>query len=184
MRRPQLPCAELVLQAVSDRPVMAVSLWLQFHKAKLESVFYSAAIGADNVVHVKHYLSWDIVWTTFDERTLDFTSGIVLHHLPDHTASLCGIQANLSQSGSHIFILDHAYIWVNYEGMLQGHLSRDYLAWFNSNQRSQRLAKTTCACAIFGYDLGCVQNILGKVTLSPSRASFCRLSPKSIILYD
>ncbi|CAO1638212.1 unnamed protein product [Parajaminaea phylloscopi] len=133
------------------------------HKLELESAFFSAATGADDVVYMKHYLSLDLNWKVFDERTLDFAKGIVLHHLPGHTAGLCGMQVNLPETGSYIFTSDHAHIWENYEGTPQGHLSRDHPAWFNSNQRLHRLAKTTGARVIPGHDLERVKDLLCRV---------------------
>lgn len=37
-------------------------------------------------------------------RTTDLAQGLTLHHLPGHTAGLCGLQINLINSGTYIFV--------------------------------------------------------------------------------
>lgn len=52
-------------------------------------------------------------WKTFDERTFDFCQGITLHHLPGHTDGLIGMQINLPDSGTYLFISDHCHVIEN-----------------------------------------------------------------------
>ena len=52
-------------------------------------------------------------WKTFDERTFDFCQGITLHHLPGHTDGLIGMQLNLQDSGTYLFISDHCHVIEN-----------------------------------------------------------------------
>lgn len=78
------------------------------HKLELESAFYSCATKADAAVYMPHYLDLSLNWKTFDERTVDFAPGLTLHHLPGHTAGLCGLQVNLQDSGTYFFLSDHA----------------------------------------------------------------------------
>lgn len=78
------------------------------HKIELEHAFYSCATKADAAVYMPHYLDLSLNWKTFDDRTVDFAPGITLHHLPGHTAGLCGLQINLQDSGTSFFISDHA----------------------------------------------------------------------------
>lgn len=92
-----------------DRP--DVEIWV--HDLELRSAFWSVATGADVGVYLKHYLKLDLNWKTFDERTLDFCQGITLHHLPGHTDGLIGMQINLPESGTLIFISDHCHVIEN-----------------------------------------------------------------------
>lgn len=69
-------------------------------------------------------------WKTFDERTFDFCQGITLHHLPGHTDGLIGMQINLRDSGTFLFISDHCHVIENWrDGIPQGWLARDHPAW-------------------------------------------------------
>ena len=52
-------------------------------------------------------------WKTFDERTFDFCQGITLHHLPGHTDGLIGMQINMPEMGTYIFISDHCHVIEN-----------------------------------------------------------------------
>ncbi len=50
-------------------------------------------------------------------------TGVTLHHLPGHTAGLCGLQLNLRDSGTWVFLSDHAHVKENYfDGVPQGWL--------------------------------------------------------------
>jgi len=72
-------------------------------------------------------------WKTFDERTLDFCQGITLHHLPGHTDGLIGMQLNLPDSGTFLFISDHCHVIENWRDSIpQGWLARDHPAWVGS----------------------------------------------------
>ncbi|ETS63671.1 hypothetical protein PaG_01977 [Moesziomyces aphidis] len=140
-----------------------VPIWV--HERELKSAFFSCATGADRGVYLPHYLSLDeLNWKTFDDRTIDFAQGIVLHHLPGHTDGLIGMQINLENDGTFLFVSDHAHIMDNYKpGIPQGWLARDHPAWFNSNQRLQRLEKSTGGLVVPGHDLETVTPLLGRV---------------------
>ena len=73
------------------------------------------------------------------------------------------MQLNLENDGTFLFVSDHAHIMENYHGTPQGWLARDHPAWFNSNQRLQRLEKSTDGKVIPGHDLEAVAPLLGKV---------------------
>lgn len=88
-----------------------VEIWV--HDLELRSAFWSVATGADVGVYLKHYLRLDLNWKTFDERTMDFCQGITLHHLPGHTDGLIGMQINLPDSGTFMFISDHCHVIEN-----------------------------------------------------------------------
>lgn len=80
-----------------------VPIWV--HKLELESAFYCCATGADDAVYQAHYLLPKAFnWKTFDDRTVDFAPGLTLHHLPGHTTGLCGLQVNLINDGTFIFV--------------------------------------------------------------------------------
>ncbi|EPQ27503.1 uncharacterized protein PFL1_05041 [Pseudozyma flocculosa PF-1] len=140
-----------------------IPIWV--HERELKSAFFSVATGADKGVYLARYLSVDeLNWKTFDDRTIDFAQGITLHHLPGHTDGLVGMQVNLEKSGTFIFTSDHAHVLENYKpGVPQGWLARDHPAWFNSNQRLQRLEKTTGGTIVPGHDLSIAQPLFGKV---------------------
>ena len=74
---------------------------------------FTRSSGADVGVYLKHYLKLDLNWRTFDERTMDFCQGITLHHLPGHTDGLIGMQINLPNSGTYLFISDHCHVIEN-----------------------------------------------------------------------
>ncbi|SJX60474.1 uncharacterized protein SRS1_11794 [Sporisorium reilianum f. sp. reilianum] len=140
-----------------------VPIWV--HECELKSAFFSCATGADRGVYLPHYLSVDqLNWKCFDERTIDFAQGITLHHLPGHTDGLIGLQLNLDNDGTFFFISDHAHVMENFKpGVPQGWLARDHPAWFNSNQRLQRLEKTTGGQVVPGHDPETVEPLLGRV---------------------
>ncbi|GAC95450.1 metallo-beta-lactamase super [Pseudozyma hubeiensis SY62] len=140
-----------------------IPIWV--HERELKSAFFSCATGADRGVYLPHYLSIDeLNWKCFDDRTIDFAQGITLHHLPGHTDGLIGMQLNLENDGTFFFVSDHAHIMDNYKpGIPQGWLARDHPAWFNSNQRLQRMEKTTGGLVIPGHDLEAVEPLLGRV---------------------
>lgn len=138
-----------------------VPIWV--HKIELESAFYCAATGADDAVYQKHYLSLDLNWKVFDERELDIFPGMTLHWLPGHTAGLCGLQINLIESGTFIFLSDHAHVQENYHGTPQGWLARDHQAWFSSNERVKRLEKATGGLIVPGHDEKVATPLFGKV---------------------
>jgi glyoxylase-like metal-dependent hydrolase (beta-lactamase superfamily II) len=71
---------------------------------------------------LRFYAGLDLNWKTFDDRQVDLFAGITLHHLPGHTAGLCGMQINLQDSGTFFFISDHAHVQENYDGTPQGWL--------------------------------------------------------------
>jgi len=130
-----------------------VEIWV--HDLELRSAFWSVATGADVGVYLKHYLRLDLNWKTFDERTFDFCQGITLHHLPGHTDGLIGMQINLPDSGTFLFISDHCHVIENWrDGTPQGYLARDHPAWFRSTQRLKQLVRTTKGRVIPGHDEG------------------------------
>lgn len=88
-----------------------VEIWV--HDLELRSAFWSVATGADVGVYLKHYLKLDLNWKTFDERTLDFCQGLTLHHLPGHTDGLIGLQINMPNTGTFLFISDHCHVIEN-----------------------------------------------------------------------
>lgn len=47
---------------------------------------------------------------------MDFCQGITLHHLPGHTDGLIGMQINLPDSGTFLFISDHCHVIENVSG--------------------------------------------------------------------
>jgi glyoxylase-like metal-dependent hydrolase (beta-lactamase superfamily II) len=79
-----------------------IPIWV--HKNELLSGFYSVATGADAGVYMPHYMKTEYNWKTFDERTNDIAQGLTMHHLPGHTDGLCGLQINLIDSGTYIFV--------------------------------------------------------------------------------
>lgn len=95
-----------------------VEIWV--HDLELRSAFWSVATGADVGVYLKHYLKLDLNWKTFDERSMDFCQGITLHHLPGHTDGLIGMQINLPDSGTFLFISDHCHVIENVSIILAG----------------------------------------------------------------
>jgi len=135
-----------------------VEIWV--HDLELRSAFWSVATGADVGVYLKHYLKLDLNWKTFDERTLDFCQGITLHHLPGHTDGLIGMQLNLPDSGTFLFISDHCHVIENWrDGIPQGWLARDHPAWFRSTQRLKQLERQTRGRVIPGHDEGTFNEI-------------------------
>ncbi|PWN22442.1 Metallo-hydrolase/oxidoreductase [Microstroma glucosiphilum] len=135
-------------------------IWV--HKIELENAFYSAATKADSAVYMAHYLQLSLNWKCFTGQTYDFAPGLTIHHLPGHCLGLCGLQVNLQDTGTLIFLNDHAHIQENYDGSPPGWLVRDYQAWFESNQRIKKLQKTTAAQVFPGHDL-MVSKLYGKV---------------------
>ncbi|KAI7328802.1 Metallo-hydrolase/oxidoreductase [Hortaea werneckii] len=128
-----------------------VEIWV--HDIELRSAFWSVATGADVGVYLKHYLKLDLNWKTFDERTMDFCQGITLHHLPGHTEGLIGMQINLPDSGTFLFISDHCHVIENWrDGIPQGWLARNHPAWFRSTQRLRQLQRQTRGRVIPGHD--------------------------------
>jgi len=128
-----------------------IEIWV--HDLELRSAFWSVATGADVGVYLQHYLKLDLNWKTFDERTMDFCQGITLHHLPGHTDGLIGMQINLPQSGTFLFISDHCHVIENWrDGIPQGWLARDHPAWFRSTQRLKQLVRLTRGRVIPGHD--------------------------------
>jgi glyoxylase-like metal-dependent hydrolase (beta-lactamase superfamily II) len=128
-----------------------VEIWV--HDLELRSAFWSVATGADVGVYLKHYLKLDLNWKTFDERSMDFCQGITLHHLPGHTDGLIGMQINLPDSGTFLFISDHCHVIENWrDGIPQGWLARDHPAWFRSTQRLKQLVRQTRGRVIPGHD--------------------------------
>ncbi|KAK0958652.1 hypothetical protein LTS01_021768 [Friedmanniomyces endolithicus] len=128
-----------------------VEIWV--HDLELRSAFWSVATGADVGVYLKHYLKLDLNWKTFDERTMDFCQGITLHHLPGHTDGLIGMQINLAETGTYLFISDHCHVIENWrDGIPQGWLAREHPAWFRSTQRLKQLVRTTRGRVIPGHD--------------------------------
>ncbi|KXT19015.1 hypothetical protein AC579_8751 [Pseudocercospora musae] len=128
-----------------------IEIWV--HDLELRSAFWSVATGADVGVYLKHYMKLDLNWKTFDERTLDFCQGITLHHLPGHTDGLIGMQINMPERGTFLFISDHCHVIENWrDGIPQGWLARDHPAWFRSTQRLKHLERTTRGQVIPGHD--------------------------------
>ncbi|PWN96635.1 Metallo-hydrolase/oxidoreductase [Tilletiopsis washingtonensis] len=140
-----------------------VPIWV--HKLELENAFYSCATGADDAVYQAHYLLPKAFnWKTFDDRTVDFAPGLTLHHLPGHTVGLCGLQINLINDGTFIFVSDHGHVKENiWPGVPQGWLARDHQAWWHSNQRLLRLEQATAAKVIPGHDEDIATPLFGKV---------------------
>lgn len=128
-----------------------VEIWV--HDLELRSAFWSVATGADVGVYLEHYLKLGLNWKTFDERTFDFAQGITLHHLPGHTDGLIGMQINMRDTGTFLFISDHCHVIENWrDGIPQGWLARDHPAWFRSTQRLKQLQRTTRGQVIPGHD--------------------------------
>ncbi|CAK4031591.1 Metallo-hydrolase oxidoreductase [Lecanosticta acicola] len=128
-----------------------VEIWV--HDLELRSAFWSVATGADAGVYMKHYLNLDLNWKTFDDRTMDFCQGITLHHLPGHTDGLIGMQINMPQCGTFLFISDHCHVIENWrDGIPQGWLARDHPAWFRSTQRLKHLERLTRGRVVPGHD--------------------------------
>lgn len=115
---------------------------------------------------------------------LQLFPGITIHLLPGHTAGLCGMQVNLIDSGTFVFLSDHAHVKENYDGTPQGWLgercravqrssavkltftltvARDHQAWFSSNERVKRLEKATGGMIVPGHDENVVTPLFGKI---------------------
>ncbi|KAJ9656680.1 hypothetical protein H2198_004799 [Neophaeococcomyces mojaviensis] len=135
-----------------------VEIWV--HDRELRSAFWSVATGADVGVYLEHYLKLGLNWKTFDERTFDFCQGITLHHLPGHTDGLIGMQINMPNMGTYLFISDHCHVIENWrDGIPQGWLARDHPAWFQSTQRLKQLQRTTRGQVIPGHDKETLENL-------------------------
>ncbi|EHY58635.1 hypothetical protein HRR83_007356 [Exophiala dermatitidis] len=136
-----------------------VEIWV--HDRELKAAFWSVATGADAGVYLEHYLKLSFNWKTFDDRTFDFCQGITLHHLPGHTDGLVGMQINMPDSGTFLFISDHCHIIENWrDGIPQGWLARDHPAWFQSTQRLKQLERTTRGQVIPGHDKETFLNLI------------------------
>ncbi|KAF2769945.1 Metallo-hydrolase/oxidoreductase [Teratosphaeria nubilosa] len=125
-----------------------IEIWT--HDVELRSAFWSVTTGADAGVYQQHYLNLGLNWKTFDDRTRDFCQGITLHHLPGHTEGLIGMQVNLQESGTFIFISDHCHVIEN--RWHTGWLARNHPAWFSSTQRLRQLERHTRGRIIPGHD--------------------------------
>ncbi|KAL4808092.1 Metallo-hydrolase/oxidoreductase [Aspergillus unguis] len=137
------------LECFVGRP--EVEIWV--HDEELRGAFWSVATGADDGVYRPDYLQFSLNWKTFDERTVEFCQGITLHHLPGHTEGLCGMQVNLQDSGTFVFISDHCHVIENWRDSIpQGWLARNHPAWFQSTQRLKRLEASAKARVIPGHD--------------------------------
>jgi len=88
-----------------------VEIWV--HDRELKSAFWSVATGADVGVYLEHYLKLGLNWKTFYDQTFDFCQGITLHHLPGHTDGLIGMQINMPETGTFLFISDHCHVIEN-----------------------------------------------------------------------
>ncbi|KAJ5244838.1 hypothetical protein N7489_004934 [Penicillium chrysogenum] len=138
-----------------------VEIWV--HDVELRSAFWSVATGADDGVYRPNYLQFNLNWKTFDDRTIDFCQGITLHHLPGHTEGLIGMQVNLRNTGTFVFISDHCHVIENWrDGIPQGWLARDHPSWFRSTQRLKRLEATAKARIIPGHDEGIFNMLKGE----------------------
>jgi hypothetical protein len=94
------------------------------------------------------------------------------------------MQVNLIDSGTYVFLSDHAHVIENYHGTPQGWLgefcamamdslpilhfsvhfpARDHPAWFTSNERVKRLEKATGGKVIPGHDENVATPLFGKV---------------------
>ncbi|BCR86209.1 N-acyl homoserine lactonase family protein [Aspergillus chevalieri] len=128
-----------------------VEVWV--HEKELLSAFWSVATGADAGVYLGHYLELSLNWKTFTDERLDFCQGITLHHLPGHTDGLVGMQINMLETGTFLFISDHCHVIENWrDGIPQGWLARDHPAWFRSTQRLKHLERITKGQVIPGHD--------------------------------
>ncbi|KAH9826756.1 N-acyl homoserine lactonase [Teratosphaeria destructans] len=137
------------LDIFMDRP--DIEIWT--HDVELRSAFWSVATGADAGVYQQHYLNLGLNWKTFEDRTMDFCQGITLHHLPGHTDGLIGMQVNLQDTGTFIFISDHCHVIENWrDGIPQGWLARNHPAWFSSTQRLKQLERQTRGRIVPGHD--------------------------------
>ncbi|TKA23283.1 hypothetical protein B0A50_07340 [Salinomyces thailandicus] len=148
-----------------------VEIWV--HDLELRSAFWSVATKADVGVYLKHYLKLGLNWKTFDERTMDFCQGITLHHLPGHTDGLIGMQVNLPDSGTFLFISDHCHVIENWrDGIPQGWLARDHPAWFRSTQRLKQLERQTRGRVIPGHDEETFLNLQKEADRQPQKGVF------------
>lgn len=128
-----------------------VEVWV--HDRELKSAFWSVATGADVGVYLEHYLKLSLNWKTFWDDRFDFCQGITLHHLPGHTDGLIGMQINMRETGTFLFISDHCHVIENWrDGIPQGWLARDHPAWFRSTQKLKQLERTTRGQVIPGHD--------------------------------
>jgi len=128
-----------------------IEIWV--HDRELRSAFWSVATGADVGVYLEHYLKLGLNWKTFTDQNMDFCQGITLHHLPGHTDGLIGMQINMPDSGTFLFISDHCHVIENWrDGIPQGWLARDHPAWFQSTQRLKQLERQTRGRVIPGHD--------------------------------
>lgn len=51
---------------------------------------------------------------------MDFCQGITLHHLPGHTDGLIGMQINMPETGTFLFISDHCHVIENVSSPVLG----------------------------------------------------------------
>lgn len=100
-------------------------------------------------------------WQTFNERQLDFCTGMTLYHCPGHTPGLCILQVNLSHDGTFIWTTDQYHIKENYEqNHMHGWLLRDYRAWDRSHEFIKRLKRKFSATLIYGHDLSVATSLI------------------------
>ncbi|KAF4470701.1 Zn-dependent hydrolase [Fusarium albosuccineum] len=141
-----------------------VEVWV--HENEFHSAFWSNATGADAAVYLAHYLKLSFNWKTFTDQTFDFCQGITLHHLPGHTDGLIGMQINMPDTGTFVFISDHCHVIENWrDGIPQGWLARDHPAWFRSYQRLKQLERTTKGLIVPGHDEGVYLKLIEKGTV-------------------
>jgi len=135
----------------NDPATHDIPIWV--HERELKAAFFSVATGADAGVYLNHYLDTKLNWRTFDDTTVDFAQGLVLHHVPGHTDGSVALQLNLIDHGTYIFTGDLFHVKENYnDGIPQGWLARDHPSWFNSYQRIKRLAARTRGLVVMGHD--------------------------------
>jgi len=136
------------------------------HDEELRHAFWAYATGCDRGAYLAHYLTFDINWKTFTGQSIDFGPGLLLHHLPGHTPGLIGLQINLANDGTFLFISDHCHVKENYEsGIPQGWLARDHIAWFQSTQYLKRLERRTKGRVVPGHDIDILDAIWKEKTI-------------------
>jgi glyoxylase-like metal-dependent hydrolase (beta-lactamase superfamily II) len=114
---------------------MKTDVPIYVHEEELKHAFYNVATKTDFGVYLPHYLSLtDLNWQSWSGDFLEPATGINLHKLPGHNPGLAGMQVNLKDSRSWIFMTDMYHVHENWEPSVpQGWLARDYDDWVRSH---------------------------------------------------
>ncbi|KAG7412445.1 N-acyl homoserine lactonase [Fusarium oxysporum f. sp. rapae] len=115
-------------------------------------------------LYLPTYLQFDLNWTPLYGDSILIACGITVQLCPGRTPGLCIMQVNLKESGTWIFTSDLYIVQENYDNLsTQGWLTRDHVAWSQSNQLVNMLQKATVTKVILGHD----RNVLMRHKLAP-----------------